>query len=1422
MPPHYPRRQTKRENPSTRHTRSAIALACSLAWCASAFPAPSGGTVTTGRGSISQVGSTTTVTQDSGKLAIDWSKFDVQSGETVNFVQPGRGAIVLNRVTGTQSSAIYGNLNANGTVFILNPNGVLFGSGAQVNVGGLVASTLGLSDDDFIAGRYVFRGNSAASVVNQGSIAVPEGGKVALIAATVNNAGAIHAPQGGVLLAGASELTLTLVDGSPIGYTISQGAARALAANGGLIEADGGRVVLTAKGLDALSEAVVNSSGVVRARTVANKQGSIELVGDAESGVTTVSAALDASAQEAGGTGGAVSVLGAKVGLFDGARVDVSGAAGGGVALIGGNPRGAGPQPNAAATYVAPGATIDADALQNGDGGKVVVWGTDSANVHGTLSANGGVSGGAGGSIETSGHVLDTEAISVSVAARTTGAAGGSWLLDPYNVTISTGTQTGGSFSSGVWTPSATGSLVNVSSIESILNSGGSVTITTAGAGAQEGNIAVNGSLAKTAGGDAALTLIADGRITTNASQGGHRSITSTSGALSVSMTANATSSAASTSGIKLSYFDISANGGDIHAVAAGAQSGTAAALDLESSTWATSGSGAISLSGTMPGNGNSQGVYLKSTTLSTASGAISIAGASGGLATVTGHNGNGAPLFSTNDIGVDLAGGNTVRSTSGGAITLTGTATGATDTWAGSGVAIGALDSLSTSGALTVSGIASNPTSTTYRNQLSTVDIAGTSSNAASLTGGTVTITGTNQVVGGAASTSNGNAAVKIRGKVNVTSTSGAISLAGVNAGGDGVWGSGTGAVTMSAPASSSIGITAQSLDAVSGYSGFYIGGSGATLTFSTAAPVDITALSAVATRNAVWNKGGLISPGSVSIVSTGGAIADDTTYGGYFNIAGATTITSSGPGNAISLTNSGNALNGALSLSAARATLFNGTALTLGASTITGDLALTAPGIAQTGAVAVGGATTLDAGSHAVTLDNAGNAFAGPVALTAGNATLTNSGALSMAASTLSGALNLSAAGISQTGALSVGGTTTLSAGGGAISLTNGNNDFNLMSVGSAAGATIAAAHGFNVTGIDATGSVRLTTLAGDLNATGNWSISNGDLTLSAGAASARGVAAGGDVNSAAAFAMDAGRILTVYTGSTGSTVLGGSLAQRATSGSGNFRYDRQDGDAPGAANVGDGTTYVMYRDRPSVTVTPTDANNIKVYNGAGADPPLAYGIDGQLHGDTAAQIFTGSLGRAPGQNVGSYAMTSGTLADQLGYQVVFAPGHTFGITPAPLLITVNDSNRYVGQQNPSFGASYRGFVGGETMQSAGLQGQLAFFTTATSMSAPGSYAVSASGLTSGNYSIGYATGTLSVRPASLATVMLNSASMDPSYSNAVANMEAKARAAGLLDAPTPAQAFEQGWRAQSATFQAGDTRSDEPPDRSSAMLR
>ena len=148
---------------------------------APAHGAPQGGQVTAGSASISQSGSTTIIAQSSQNVSLDWQRFNVGAAETVNFVQPSASAIAVNRIYDTQGSQILGRINANGQVWLINPNGVLFGRDAQINVGALVASTLDVADSDLASSTRRFAGSSSASVVNQGRITAALGGYVSLL-----------------------------------------------------------------------------------------------------------------------------------------------------------------------------------------------------------------------------------------------------------------------------------------------------------------------------------------------------------------------------------------------------------------------------------------------------------------------------------------------------------------------------------------------------------------------------------------------------------------------------------------------------------------------------------------------------------------------------------------------------------------------------------------------------------------------------------------------------------------------------------------------------------------------------------------------------------------------------------------------------------------------------------------------------------------------------------------------------------------------------------------------------------------------------------------------------------------------------------------------------------------------------------------
>jgi len=283
---------------------------------------PTGGQVIYGSGNIYQpAAQQMVIEQASGKLAINWQSFNIGAGNRVVFRQPGSDAIALNRVIGSDGSKIFGQLSANGRVFLINPNGILFGTSAQVQVGGLVASTLDMDTQDFISGRFRFKGTGIpAAVINQGSIEALDGGAVALLGGRVSNEGVILAKQGTVALAAGHAMTLDFAGDGLLNVQVDEAAADALVENHKLIRADGGKVLLTADAGDALLRTVVNNTGVIEARTLGQKDGKIMLMGDFDGGVVKVAGTLDASAPN-GGNGGFIETSGAHVQIADDLKV---------------------------------------------------------------------------------------------------------------------------------------------------------------------------------------------------------------------------------------------------------------------------------------------------------------------------------------------------------------------------------------------------------------------------------------------------------------------------------------------------------------------------------------------------------------------------------------------------------------------------------------------------------------------------------------------------------------------------------------------------------------------------------------------------------------------------------------------------------------------------------------------------------------------------------------------------------------------------------------------------------------------------------------------------------------------------------------------------------------------------------------------
>ena len=298
---------------------------------------PTGGVVKSGSASIKSDGNTgaivTTIKQNNpGVLGLEWSSFNIGRNETVNFIQPTVNSVAFNRILDSQGSQILGKINANGSVWLVNPNGLFFGRDAQVNVGGLVASTLNtMNPQGFGSYSQNLAGNSTATIENQGLInagystppGTPKvGGFVALVGHSVKNTGDIKTAEGGkIALAAGSDVDLQFSANSLIGVSINQNQLNTMAVNGGLMQADGGQVILTAGAANSALASVVNNTGVMQAKSSAMFRGRIVLSSAAKDGQLNLSGRLDASGTN-GADGGEISTQASVIRVSDGTEVD--------------------------------------------------------------------------------------------------------------------------------------------------------------------------------------------------------------------------------------------------------------------------------------------------------------------------------------------------------------------------------------------------------------------------------------------------------------------------------------------------------------------------------------------------------------------------------------------------------------------------------------------------------------------------------------------------------------------------------------------------------------------------------------------------------------------------------------------------------------------------------------------------------------------------------------------------------------------------------------------------------------------------------------------------------------------------------------------------------------------------------------------
>ena len=279
-----------------------VALRPSLTAAVVASTLPTGASIVKGSGSVSINGAGMTVNQSSQRLVTDWQSFSIGAGDSVRFVQPSSSAVALNRITGDDASRIFGSLTANGHVYLENANGVYFAPGAQVSVGSLLATSLNIDVGQFMLGNLRLSGGSVASgeVNNAGTINAAPGGHVVLAAPVVTNSGSIATPGGTTALVAANAVNIDPTGSGLLSISVPAAAVNARLAQSGTITADGGSVQLMAAATDAALRTVMQVDGVIRARSIEQRDGQILLSGGT-SGMVIVDGQLDAS----GGAGDA-------------------------------------------------------------------------------------------------------------------------------------------------------------------------------------------------------------------------------------------------------------------------------------------------------------------------------------------------------------------------------------------------------------------------------------------------------------------------------------------------------------------------------------------------------------------------------------------------------------------------------------------------------------------------------------------------------------------------------------------------------------------------------------------------------------------------------------------------------------------------------------------------------------------------------------------------------------------------------------------------------------------------------------------------------------------------------------------------------------------------------------------------------------
>ena len=980
---------------------------------------PAGGKIAGGIANISQPnGQTLNVNQLTERAIINWKGFSINVNELVKFTQPGSSSLILNRVTGVDPSSILGRLVANGRVFIVNPSGILFGPNSAVDVAGLLATTLKIKDADFMAGKFNFSkdpGKSPSYVINQGQIKVSDNGFVFLVAPGVSNEGLIIANLGKVVMGSGEKFTVDFMgdglitfaiegkvlnqvtgpDGSPLSSAV---------ANTGTIKADGGQVILSARASSEIFSSVVNNSGVIEARSLVNHGGVIRLEGSdpvpntgeigSQANLGNVQNAagrvldtgtLDVSAKEAGAAPGEVTLSGQMVGVSGSILARGADGAQGGRVLVTSSDK----------TILTQNSVIDTSGSGKSSAGNTIVWSDKDTVFRGTILAGGGEMGGNGGQIEVSGH--ENLGFTGQVNALAPNGSLGLVLLDPRNITVANG---GGAtlpevdqFSDTPGTnltiaPAA----INGAAANVVLQANNDITVTDAIAMTNNGvgltmqagrDIAVNAGVSTT-NGDISLTAndsTAIGANRANATTGDiafGAGANLSAGSGNITLTIDPSTTNPFNPGSITNVRNLTTTGGDISINSPN---------NVTLSGAVNAGSGTVAINANTDGAGNQSFTMAAGSSITTTDATanavqINVNAVSGGtgraaLRDIT--TGSGGTLTVATNTGGNATGGDitqtaaTLLNVGAGTINLT--------TPAITGVNIGSSGAniLTTAGTIT----ASTGTSGVFITESDGANVTATATG-----GGAINLTSTTGALTIAGATSSGSGAITLTADtVNINdslSSTGALTLQPVTAGGD---------LTVSSSSASNL---------TDGFSSITIGNAAGTgaVTVNALTVSDPLTIRSPTTTGTVTVNGPITGLGNASVTLTGGTGTTPITLNGGITTAGnAITLNDNvGLGANVTLdsTNGGGSPAGATisvtgMIDGAQAlTLNGGTAgnVTLSGAigntqplqslTVTSANALTVPAVTTTGDIQLNA-------QNAVTLNGAVNAGSGTVTINA-----------------------------------------------------------------------------------------------------------------------------------------------------------------------------------------------------------------------------------------------------------------------------------------------------------------------------------------------------------------------------------------------------------------------------------------------------